>query len=565
MERRRGTLPVGTSVQNSVPDFFQQTSFGSTDSADSNDSFQTQVPLPFHLPQDHSYNNDYAVGASSFAPYSIQARSTGSNGSNLNPASSPYIPQGNTPILPSVGMSAQGWGAPYIVGQNVQMASQGEQMGGIQYQNENQYQQQQPQMQLGGPVGGMNFQGQSQFGNNMGPYGHFGAVGVAPNNHYQYNNASGQMSFIPFATPEMAYATTAAPTQSFSMQYTPGVVPRQPVNPTSISRADSMYQNANIGGSSSQSNPSTMYSSQMPGGSSFDSVFTSMYTKQTANTSFKSAMNKQLSRPGSTHSNVSSMRDQKKSFNSFNGRERNYSYRGNQRSSNSSTPAVDSPVQARKGVRDLSPEKEISKNSTPESSRTRKNKNKVIEDTSTVPTPVSKSHPSDTEFTSEKRYTQTRTPQLRSRRGQTIASASDTVRKQSVSSWAAGVSNSSDSGVVDDEDMKRRGSPVKTMSNVMNMLAIREADPFTSSPVNSHPFDCMTAGPFIGNFATKGPFSNELLTLTAGGRGNPSLADAIDPHNVPFAEYCRFAKPDNWGVIKIKNVSTLSHFHAFHC
>ena len=96
----------------------------------------------------------------------------------------------------------------------------------------------------------------------------------------------------------------------------------------------------------------------------------------------------------------------------------------------------------------------------------------------------------------------------------------------------------------------------------MNMLAISEADPFTSSPVNSHPFDCMTASPFIGNFATKGPFSNEILTLTAGGRGNPSLADAIDPHNVPFAEYCRFAKPDNWGVIKIKNVSTLSHLNA---
>ena len=163
MERRYGTLPVGTNVQNSVSDFFQpQTSFGSAHSADSNDSFQTQVPLPFHLPHGYTYNNDYAVGVSGFASYSTQARSTGSNGSNLNPASSPYIPQGNTPILPSTSMSAQGWGTPYMVGQNDQIASQGQQVGVMQYQNGIQYphQQQQPQMQVGGPVGGMNHEGQ---------------------------------------------------------------------------------------------------------------------------------------------------------------------------------------------------------------------------------------------------------------------------------------------------------------------------------------------------------------------------------------------------------------------
>ena len=322
------------------------------------------------------------------------------------------------------------------------------------------------------------------------------------------------------------------------------------------------------GGSSFQSGQSTEYSARLPGGSSFNSTSANGHTSQTGNTGFQPAMNNQLSRADSTYNHVSSVRDPVQSIRSLNGMERNNSRLGNgtQRSSNSSTPAVGGPVRVLTGSRDLSAEDRVSQSSTPESSITRKNKNKnnsrnknknkIIEDTSAVPTPLSRPRLSNTEFTSQSRLTQIRTPQLRSRRGQSIASVSDTVRNQTVSSWAVAVSHSSDSSVVNNEDMRRRGSPVNTLSNALTMSAITAADPFISSVNNSHPFDCMAAGPFIGNFAAKGPFSNDLLTLTSGGRRNPSLSDAIDPHNVPFAEYCRFAKPDNWGVIKIKNLST---------
>ena len=428
---------------------------------------------------------------------------------------------------------------------------QGQQLGGMQYQNSNQYHQQ-PQMNVGGPVGGMDHQVQSQFGNNMGPYGHFGAVG-GPINQNQFTNAPSP--FVSYAIPEVPYATTAVPAQSFGMQYAPGVVNQQhqPANPMYNGR-NNMYQSPAIGGGSFQSNPNTTYSSQMPGSSSFESAAT-MYSNRTAASGFNGGAQK-FRRPSSAHSSVSSMRDQNKSYNSHVGKERNshrgkaYRNNGNQRTSNSSTPAFGGPVQA-KGVRDLSPEKIIAKSNTPESSRSRK-KTKVIEDTSTVPTPVAKPHPSDGDFTLEHGRAQSHTPQLRSRRGQTIASAPETARKQSVSAWAAEVGNSSDNGV---DELKNRGSPVKSMSNAMNMLAINESDPFTS-PNNTHPFECMTVGPFNSAFVAGGPFSEELLALTSGGRRNPSVVEALDPNNLPFIEYSRFAKPDNWGVVKIKNAST---------
>ncbi|KAH8654511.1 hypothetical protein BGZ60DRAFT_342292, partial [Tricladium varicosporioides] len=47
------------------------------------------------------------------------------------------------------------------------------------------------------------------------------------------------------------------------------------------------------------------------------------------------------------------------------------------------------------------------------------------------------------------------------------------------------------------------------------------------------------------------PITETDNTFTA---GPPTLRQALDPRNLPFSEYCRQGKEDQWGVIKIKNI-----------
>lgn len=559
MERRRGVMPVGNNMQNAVPNYqqlnlHQQPSFGSTDSADSNDSFRTQIPLPYHLLHDYQQNNNYTV-TSGFASYA----QTGSNGSSrsLNPTSSPYIPQGNTPTLPSAGFNAQGWGVPYTTdGHNSSITSSYQQQqpvqqsGGMQYQGGNPYQQQSG-AHFGSAVGGMN--PQNAFGIDVAPYGNLGAGVVALNNANQYNTAGGQMGFNSFASPNPGYTPT--------MPYAIGLVD-QPANSMYNGSATNMY-----------GNPNPIYNSQMPGSvsfpsassnlynsqstiaaSSFSSAPSNMYNNQAQGANFKSGLqNIKSSRAASGQSDTSTMRFQKKSFATSDGKESRNSHRSktNPRSSNA-TPTVGGPVHAPNGARALSPEKLISKSTPPETSRTRKNT--VVEDP-TADSTLKQLGPSDTGAVSTHHRTLSKTPQLRSRRGQTITSATES-RNQPVSEWAVGVRRSSEVGVL--EELRDRGSPVKALS----LVTLNDTDSFESSTVLSAPFDCMTPGRFTVGFGS-GPLSQELLTLTHGGKRNPTLAEALDPYNVPFSEYCREAKSDNYGVIKIKNVGIRTHSQSF--
>jgi hypothetical protein len=555
MERRRGALPVGTNEPNSVPNYANlqaHTSFGSTHSTDSNDSFRTQIPLPYHLSQDYQQNNSYSVGGG-FGPYP-QTGSTGSSKS-LNPHSSPYIPQGNTPVLPSAGFTAQGWGAPFMVDSCIASMTSYQQLPSgqssvTQYQGANQYQPE-GDAQFGGAVGGLNPQLQNALGNGVGPYGgHFGADGVALNNSNPYNTANGQVGFTTYATPDLAYAAVGS-NQSFSMPYPIGVV-NQPANQMYNGSANNMY-NSQMPGSWSFSSASTnSCNGQNEVASCFNSAPGNIYNNWNSAPNFKSASQyHKSSRPSASFTNTSTMRFQKKSLATSNGTEQQNSYRGNtnKRSSSSSTSSLGGPVQVPKGARVLSPEQEISNSRTPESFRTRITK--VGEDTSAAPTPVSKPYLSNTDLTST-RLTETKTPQLRSRRGQTIVSATEPTRNQSVSDWTIGVRRSSEIGATNSEELKDRGSPF----NALSLMALNDADPFMSSAVVSSPFDCMTPCRFTVGFSA-GPLSQELLTLTQGGTRNPTLPEALDSCNVPFSEYCRQAKPDNYGVIKIKNVGIL--------
>ncbi|KAH7336225.1 hypothetical protein BKA65DRAFT_403028 [Rhexocercosporidium sp. MPI-PUGE-AT-0058] len=55
-----------------------------------------------------------------------------------------------------------------------------------------------------------------------------------------------------------------------------------------------------------------------------------------------------------------------------------------------------------------------------------------------------------------------------------------------------------------------------------------------------------------GGLLQKPPVSAPLRRLTANGK--PAISDALEPVNLPFVEYCRMAREDTWGVIKIKNI-----------
>ncbi|KAF8864625.1 hypothetical protein BDZ45DRAFT_581744 [Acephala macrosclerotiorum] len=48
--------------------------------------------------------------------------------------------------------------------------------------------------------------------------------------------------------------------------------------------------------------------------------------------------------------------------------------------------------------------------------------------------------------------------------------------------------------------------------------------------------------------------SGALRALTDGGRMKPTVDQALDTRNLPFVEYCRNAKVDQWGVVKIRNI-----------
>jgi len=84
---------------------------------------------------------------------------------------------------------------------------------------------------------------------------------------------------------------------------------------------------------------------------------------------------------------------------------------------------------------------------------------------------------------------------------------------------------------------------------------IREGeDPFTTV---LNPFNGISSltGPVRGTLVGRKGMSKELAILTKNGTVKPTLGEALDTKILPFTEFCRDAKPDTWGVIRIKNVS----------
>ncbi|KAL5317471.1 hypothetical protein ACEPPN_014566 [Leptodophora sp. 'Broadleaf-Isolate-01'] len=179
------------------------------------------------------------------------------------------------------------------------------------------------------------------------------------------------------------------------------------------------------------------------------------------------------------------------------------------------------------------------------------------------PTPVSRRLQ---EFSSEPRNS--RTPTLRSRRGQTVVPSTDPSNKQAMVNWLENVVPTPPPKMLslDTTNTNLSGGDIlahaQAAGATLNGGGLRnDADPFTVSrptPVKPaiNPFAPLPAhlAPYMGGggLLPKPAVSAPLRRLTANGK--PAISDALEPVNLPFVEYCRMAREDTWGVIKIKNI-----------
>lgn len=106
----RSTLPTGSANSRSLPPHMAtETKLSSfTDSIGSNDSFESQAPLPFHMREDNKYpprprytvediRSGYEISDQSTD--SDDRKTSSSSSRSLNPKSREYIPTGNTPVM----------------------------------------------------------------------------------------------------------------------------------------------------------------------------------------------------------------------------------------------------------------------------------------------------------------------------------------------------------------------------------------------------------------------------------------------------------------------------------
>ncbi|ESZ91616.1 hypothetical protein SBOR_8015 [Sclerotinia borealis F-4128] len=159
------------------------------------------------------------------------------------------------------------------------------------------------------------------------------------------------------------------------------------------------------------------------------------------------------------------------------------------------------------------------------------------------------------------------TPMLRSSRGKTITASAD--RAQQVNDW---VQNTPTRGSFSREN-SITGDGVVEVDNTPKMLdfiaegverdvngsheRMPGAAGFTPRPLAINPFNPITAlTSFSPNsrFGAGGGMSSLLRELTRNGTSVPTADEALDMRFLPFEEYCRQAKPVQWGVMRIKNI-----------
>ncbi|ATZ53869.1 hypothetical protein BCIN_09g06370 [Botrytis cinerea B05.10] len=157
------------------------------------------------------------------------------------------------------------------------------------------------------------------------------------------------------------------------------------------------------------------------------------------------------------------------------------------------------------------------------------------------------------------------TPLLRSNRGTSITASVD--RAQHVNDW---VQNTPTRGSVSRQNSVTIESfaEVDNTPTMPNCEAGRDPRPinsshdgipggFTPRALSVNPFNPVTTlAPFSPNsrYGDAGGMSPLLRELTRNGTVRPTAEEALDMRFMPFEEYCRQAKPAQYGVMRIKNI-----------
>jgi hypothetical protein len=577
MDRRHPSLPTerGGPPQFHFPQRLSLEQNPSTGSTESVDSIRTQIPLAYHLPPGYGvipelgYNN--TMGS---LPYSGGAP-------KLNPTSNPYIPTtalaSNVRTYTSTSLSSdssnqtQGWSnnnaGQYSRDTSFSSGSSypAQQMGSMQYQNLNQYVgmpqfQQQPHFREGEMMSApapAPITAASAFTTGPGlpspqpSYGHHGQAEMHQTQYAmqqnQYNphlGMPGQIGYYPSAAG--LYPFAPVPSASPAMSYTTiGSSPIQNYHATIYPDSQGITQ---AWGSLYGPGVTGMYNGSQYGGGGGNFDGGSYVTQQR----------------GSYAGSSSYSQDQ----NSYKGKHNKHNkVKGKGKSQQ--TP-VQPPASSGKSTKVVVEDRNVENQSQASPRHSLASEDTKANSVDDAVTPGPKPRALNGECKSEPRFIET--PILRSRRGQSISNAiaTDPVRKSSVASWLETTPTSNHLSLEQaSETIKRHQSPPKMLSllthgggggsssgsNTLNPL--NENDPFVTRRLG--PFGqsgSMNApGPYRGNLLGHPGMSKQLARLTRNGSGKPTLEEALAPQNLPFVEYCRLAKGDEYGVIKIKNVS----------
>lgn len=561
------SLPTGRAFAPApIPQYITSEQQQSSDSVDSQDSVRTQIPLHYHLQSNasHGQNQGYGVNNASGQQIGNIARPWGTpdlsgnatfenvrggasrSSRSLNPTSAPYIPPGYPPGFQSYNEQGAAMTSQF---------QQSAQHGGMSYQPNNAF----AQAQVSGGV-------QLPISYNptptMSPYAHFGSgAGMNGYNPYNQYNAGIGHPTNPYAasngpSPAMSHASLASAQPSYqSLPYGPGT--GAGVNPpTGYTPAQNGYGSANQGSANTYThqaqyqgqlppvplyvNPANVHRGKppYPSGRQFfanSGLGHGHPTSNLATAPVLSAARKEDVKATSTH---------KEKF---------------------GAPVIPPSQAARL---DASPAKSVVEAFR---ARTASPERRSTTGKDAAPTPGPKSQPLDLEFSSEPRNAAT--PTLRSRRGQTITNAvTDPSRKQVTSNWRDNIPNLANLSIDPLGSNAQAQSPPKMLSLLGSgtpdskaLATINENDPFVgpsrnrASTVHNNPFAPKPqAGPYATGNRLIGPPSGpspHLRALTNGGTRLPTVEEAFAPNNFPFIEHCRLATEQNFGVIKIRNVS----------
>ncbi|KAI9644357.1 hypothetical protein NHQ30_007714 [Ciborinia camelliae] len=159
------------------------------------------------------------------------------------------------------------------------------------------------------------------------------------------------------------------------------------------------------------------------------------------------------------------------------------------------------------------------------------------------------------------------TPMLRSSRGKSITTSVD--RAQQVNDWVQNTptraslsrQNSITSEVIIDDTPKMSTFNHAAQRHLNRSLertpGAAGAPVFTPRPLSVNPFNPITTlAPFSPNsrFGRAPGMSPLLRELTRNGTVIPTAEEALEMRFMPFEEYCRAARPAQWGVMKIRNI-----------